>query len=82
MPTEISLPAPERLWTAKDVATYLNASTSWVYQKAEAGLIPYLPRLPGSNFLRFDPAAIKAYAEGKWRPASVIDLPVKPRTNR
>jgi hypothetical protein len=67
----------DRLWTAKDVALYLQASLSWVYQKAEAGLIPCLPRLPGSNFLRFQPADVKAYAQGKWRPASVISLPVK-----
>jgi excisionase family DNA binding protein len=56
------------LWTVKDVAEYLRASTSWVYQKAEAGLIPHLPRLPGSSFLRFEQDAIKAYARGEWQP--------------
>lgn len=30
------------LWDAKDVARYLKVSRSWVYQKAEAGLLPYL----------------------------------------
>jgi hypothetical protein len=62
------------LWTAKDVAGYLQASPSWVYQKSEAGLLPCLPPLPGSNFLRFDPAAIKAYARGEWRPAAASPL--------
>jgi hypothetical protein len=52
------------LWTAKDVAAYLRTSVSWVYQKAESGLMPCLPRMPGSNFLRFDTAAVKAYARG------------------
>jgi hypothetical protein len=62
------------LWTAKDVAGYLRASPSWVYQKSEAGLLPCLPPLPGSNFLRFDPAAIKAYARGEWRPATATPV--------
>jgi hypothetical protein len=61
-------PTNESLWTVKDVAVYLRASTSWVYQKAEAGLIPHLPRLPGSSFLRFEPEAIRAYARGEWQP--------------
>jgi hypothetical protein len=65
-------PLADRLWTARDVAHYLHASASWVYQKAEAGLLPCLPRLPGSNFLRFDPEMIRAYARGEWKPANVI----------
>jgi excisionase family DNA binding protein len=32
----------ETLWDARDVARYLKVSRSWVYQKAEAGLLPYL----------------------------------------
>jgi hypothetical protein len=59
--------AAEALWTAREVATYLRTSVSWVYQKAESGLIPSLPRMPGSSFLRFDVGAIKAYARGEWR---------------
>jgi hypothetical protein len=62
------------LWTAKDVAGYLRASPSWVYQKSEAGLLLCLPPLPGSNFLRFDPAAIKAYARGEWLPATATPV--------
>jgi hypothetical protein len=67
-----SLESDSCLWTAKDVARYLRASVSWVYQKAEAGLLPCLPRLPGSNLLRFDPAVVKGYARGEWRPNSVV----------
>jgi predicted DNA-binding transcriptional regulator AlpA len=51
----------EALWDANDVATYLKASRSWVYQKAEAGLLP-CRRLYG--LLRFDPEAIRAWARG------------------
>ena len=32
-------PAPE-LWDANDAARYLKVSRSWVYQRAEAGLLP------------------------------------------
>ena len=32
----------ETLWDARDVARYLKASRSWVYQKAESGLLPYV----------------------------------------
>jgi len=49
----------DALWDANDVAHYLKASRSWVYQKAEAGLLPYL-RIGG--LLRFDPRAIRAWA--------------------
>ena len=30
----------ETLWDANDVARYLKASRSWVYQKAESGVLP------------------------------------------
>jgi excisionase family DNA binding protein len=58
-------PAPigddHRLWDANDVARYLKVSRSWVYHRAEAGLLP-LRRVGG--LLRFDPAAIRAFATG------------------
>jgi hypothetical protein len=73
----------DALWTAKDVADYLRASISWVYQKSEGGLLPCLPRLPGSNFLRFDPVAVRAYARGEWRPETVVPMRTRrSRTNR
>ncbi len=54
----------DRLWDANDVARYLGVSRSWIYQKAEAGLLPYL-RIGG--LLRFDRAAIRAWARGETR---------------
>lgn len=50
------------LWDAQDVAAYLKVSRSWVYQRVEAGQLPYL-RIGG--LLRFDPATIRAYARGE-----------------
>jgi excisionase family DNA binding protein len=57
----------ERLWDANDVARYLKVSRSWVYHRAEAGLLP-LRRIGG--LLRFDPAAIRAYAQNDGVVAS------------
>jgi excisionase family DNA binding protein len=49
------------LWDANDVARYLKVSRSWVYQRAEAGLLPYA-RIGG--LLRFDPHAVRTFARG------------------
>ena len=73
-PTSPSNVEPERLWSPSDVATYLQVSRSWVYQKAEAGLLPVI-RMPGSSLLRFEPEKIRAYARGEWAPAKVVPLP-------
>jgi excisionase family DNA binding protein len=54
----------DRLWDAKDVARYLSVSRSWVYQHAEDGTLPCL-RI--GALLRFDPAAIRAYAHRRGR---------------
>jgi excisionase family DNA binding protein len=51
----------DRLWDANDVARYLKVSRSWVYHRAEAGLLP-VQRVGG--LLRFAPAAIRAFAVG------------------
>jgi excisionase family DNA binding protein len=51
--------ATETLWDARDVARYLKVSRSWVYQKAEAGLLPYL-RVGG--LVRFVPERIREFA--------------------
>ncbi|HYV49051.1 MAG TPA: helix-turn-helix domain-containing protein [Myxococcaceae bacterium] len=59
----------EGLWDAQDVARYLKASRSWVYQKAEAGLLPSL-RIGG--LLRFNPEVVRAWAQGE--PAPVVPL--------
>lgn len=61
------------LWTAKDVAAFLSVSRTWVYQQAEAGLMP-VRRLPGSPLLRFDEAEIRAYAKGEWKPPTVVPI--------
>jgi hypothetical protein len=53
------------------VAAFLQVSRSWVYQKAEAGLIPVI-RLPGSSLLRFEPSAIESFAKGEWAPSAPV----------
>jgi len=73
--TNSLLHSEEALWTASDVAQYLKLSRSWVYQRAEAGLLPCL-RIGGS--LRFEPAAIRAFARGaSVLNAKVLPLPTK-----
>lgn len=62
----------DALWNVRDVATYLKASRSWVYQKAESGELPSL-RICG--LLRFDPNTIRDWARGKSTAAAVISLP-------
>jgi excisionase family DNA binding protein len=66
----------EALWTWKEVATYLKASRSWVYQRAEDGTLPSL-RIGG--FLRFDPSTVRAWALNGASTATVI--PLKGNTN-
>ncbi len=50
------------LWTVAEVAAYLRVSRSWVYHRSAAGL---LPCLRVGALLRFDPDAIRAYAQGQ-----------------
>jgi excisionase family DNA binding protein len=47
------------LWTWREVATALKVSRSWVYAKAESGVLPSL-RIAG--LLRFDPMAVRRFA--------------------
>jgi excisionase family DNA binding protein len=62
-----------QLWDARDVAHFLKVSRSWVYQKVEAGLLPHL-RI--GNLVRFDSAAIQAFAHGQHSaPAAVLQRP-------
>jgi len=64
--------AAEGLWDAKDVAAFVKASRSWVYQQAEAGVLPCL-RVCG--LLRFEPGAVRAFVRGDHLPgASVIPI--------
>lgn len=60
-PTSAAPAAPDPLWTAADVARFLNASQSYVYKAAEAGRLPCL-RI--GAMLRFDPARIRALVLG------------------
>ena len=69
MNPEPSAASLETLWDARDVAAYLKASRSLVYQKAEAGLLPSL-RIGG--LLRFDPAVVRAWARGEIQPSGQI----------
>jgi excisionase family DNA binding protein len=61
----------EVLWTAEDVAAYLKASRSWVYQKAEAGVLPSL-RVCG--LLRFEPATVRQFARHTAARTAVVPL--------
>ena len=46
------------LWDANQVAEMMGVSRSWVYQRAEMGLLPHV-RIGG--LLRFEPAAIRKF---------------------
>jgi excisionase family DNA binding protein len=63
-------PADE-LWDAKDAAHYLKVSRSWIYQRAESGLLPCL-RIGG--LVRFDPETVRAFARGKVQPLKMLPL--------
>ncbi|WP_141332572.1 helix-turn-helix domain-containing protein [Myxococcus sp. AB025B] len=54
----------EGLWDANDVARFLKASRSWVYQRAQAG---QLPCVKIGGLLRFEPAAIRAFIKEQGR---------------
>ena len=64
----------EVLWTAEDVAAYLKASRSWVYQKAEAGVLPSL-RVCG--LLRFEPTIVREFA--RHTPQTTVVVPLTKR---
>lgn len=63
--------ADEPRWTVKDVAAYLQCSTSKIYKAAEVGTLPAV-RLGGH--LRFDPDLVRAFARGelKRRPGGTL----------
>ena len=52
----------EPLMTVDDMATYVNASRSWVYQQAAAGRIP-CRKIGG--LLRFIPSEIREWTHTK-----------------
>jgi excisionase family DNA binding protein len=60
------------LWDANDVAHYLKVSRSWVYHRADTGLLPFL-RVGG--LVRFDPDVVRAFAHGEIPPPRLLALP-------
>ncbi|QSQ19282.1 helix-turn-helix domain-containing protein [Pyxidicoccus parkwayensis] len=50
---------PKDLWLKEHVAAALGRSVSWVYKKAEAGLLPHSKRVGG---LMFVPSQVMAWA--------------------
>jgi excisionase family DNA binding protein len=62
---------PPPLWDVSQTATYLNVSTSWVYQQSAAGKIPCVKI---GNNVRFIPAQIEAYVRGEWVPERKVAL--------
>ena len=63
------------LWDANDAAHYLKVSRSWIYQRAESGLLPCL-RVGG--LVRFDPEIVRAFARGEIQPSKVLAFPSSP----
>ena len=62
----------DELWDANDAARYLKVSRSWIYQRADAGLLPSL-RIGG--LLRFDPAGVRAFARGETHAPKPLPFP-------
>lgn len=57
-----SPPSPiESLWTVADVASFLQVSRSWVYQRAAENVLPHIKV---GALVRFDPRTIRALAAG------------------
>jgi predicted DNA-binding transcriptional regulator AlpA len=57
------------LWDTNDVARFLKVSRSWVYHRAEAGLLPCV-RI--GSLLRFDPEVVRCLAERGSPPAGAV----------
>lgn len=62
----------DALWTVADAARYLRVSKGWVYQASADGRMPCV-RI--GALVRFEPAAIKAWAAGGGRGGKVVHLP-------
>ena len=48
----------EQLWDAAEVAEYMKCSRSWIYARAEAGLLPHV-RI--GSLIRFEPETLKEF---------------------
>lgn len=51
----------DSLWTSQDVADFLRVSLRWVEKQRALRVLPCLP-LPGRRLVRYDPAAVRAWA--------------------
>ncbi len=51
----------EALWTSQDVADFLRVSLRWVEKQRALSALPCVS-LPGRRLVRYDPAAIRAWA--------------------
>ncbi|MGH7867241.1 MAG: helix-turn-helix domain-containing protein [Candidatus Dormibacteraceae bacterium] len=79
MDDDRNLDEPFGLWTARDVARYLNVSKSWVYQAAESGRLPCIKL---GALVRFDPAAIKTLITRDSTDANRKVVPLTPKLAR
>ncbi len=70
MPTRI-----EALWTAKDVAIYLQVSLSWVRHATAEGQVPH--HRIGHN-VRYEPEAIRAWIVSQRAQVARV-IPARPR---
>jgi excisionase family DNA binding protein len=60
----------DQLWTARDVARFLQASVSWVYHASASGNLPYVKV---GGLLRFHPEEIRALVgPGEVPPAGLL----------
>lgn len=67
----------ETLWDAAQAAKFLRVSRSWVYQRAEGGLLPHL-RI--GALLRFEPATLREFARSDR--LSATDVMARLRTRK
>jgi hypothetical protein len=74
-PAAVRSPEQNRagLWDSNDVARYLKVSRSWVYHRAEAGLLPCV-RI--GSLLLFDPDVIAGVARGERSPMPGTVTPI------
>lgn len=54
--------AAKVLWTAQNVAEFLQVSVRWVEKRTASGELPTV-RLPGGRLVRYDPARVRAWAQ-------------------
>jgi len=58
---------PQPLLTVKQLCSYYNVSSSWVYKRTKKGAIDPLPVVPVGSGLRFDSEKIRLYFAARQR---------------